>query len=332
LLSAIRTFDIRVETRIVQLQSIFDTLASAFRIISMAIPAGQLETWSHQGGTGISTNAYGSVRYALTRASSPLSGRNIEIFLQGSYANATNTHGDSDIDVVVLYEETFYKDMSALTPMQQQAHERSFGIATYDWSHLRNDVLAALRTHFGAPAVTPGNKAIKVTTGAGRMTADVVPAVQFRRYATFADRNNLTAHWGVHLFDAAGNGITNYPKYHIERGQDKNGANRTAGRYKSTVRVFKNFRSYMIDRGLLTREIAPSYFVECAVYNAPDRLFLNPYAESIPAILEFLWTTPFPELISQNGVVPLIGLGPTHWSKEDFTTFLTAARQAWTNF
>jgi tRNA nucleotidyltransferase (CCA-adding enzyme) len=88
----------------------------------MTIPLTQLETWSHQGGTGISTNAYESVRNALTKASCPLSGRNIEIFLQGSYANTTNTYGDSDVDVVVLYGDTFYRDMNALTPMQQQTH------------------------------------------------------------------------------------------------------------------------------------------------------------------------------------------------------------------
>jgi hypothetical protein len=213
-----------------------------------------------------------------------------------------------------------------------RAHARSFVVATYDWSHLRDDVLTALRAHFGTVAVTPGNKAIKVQTGAGRMTADVVPAVQFRRYATFTDQNNFTAHWGVHFFDAVGNGITNYPKYHIERGQEKNGERRSGGRYKSTVRVFKNFRSYMIDKGLLTRESVPSYFLECAVYNAPDQLFMRPYTESVPAILDFLWMTPFPNLISQNGVVPLIGTGPTYWSKENFTAFLTAARQTWINW
>jgi hypothetical protein len=298
----------------------------------MGIPLTQLETWSHQGAIKISSIAYGSIRTALTKASSPLNGRNIEIFLQGSYANATNTYADSDVDVVVFYPDTFYKDVSSLTPTHQQAHELAYIAATYNWSDLRYDVLASLRAHFGDGAITVGTKAIKVRTGAGRMTADVVPAMQFRRYATFMDRNILTAHWGVHFFDAAGNGITNYPKYHIERGEDKNRTHRTNGRYKSTVRVFKNLRAHMIDRGALLEETASSYFVECAVFNAPDSLFLKTYSESVPEILDFLWTTPFQNLISQNGVVPLIGVGQTHWSQEDFTAYLTAARNTWINW
>jgi hypothetical protein len=298
----------------------------------MAIPSNQLEVWSHQGGTGISSTAYNSIRHALTKTSSPLRERAIDIFLQGSYGNATNTHADSDIDVVVLYADTFHKDMTSLMPAQQQAHDLIFATATYQWPDLRRDVLAALRAHFGSSAVNPGNKAVKVNTGAGRMTADVVPAVQFRRYATFASATNLTAHWGIHFFDAGGNGITNYPKYHIERGQDKNSDARTRGMYKPSIRLFKNFRSWMVDNGALARDIAPSYFIECALSNVPDNLFQGRFIDTIPQILDYLWLTPYAGFLSQNGVVPLIGTGPTHWSKENYATFVEAARNTWVNW
>jgi Nucleotidyltransferase domain len=295
----------------------------------MAITSNQLDTWSHQGGAAISSTAYASIRHALTKSSSPLHGRGVEIFLQGSYANATNTYGDSDIDVVVLYGDTFYKDMSSLSLPERQAHERAFGPATYQWSDLRRDVLSALTAHFGAGNVAPGNKAIKVKTGAGRMTADVVPAVQFRRYATFADADNHTAHWGIHFFDAQGNGITNYPKYHIERGQDKNSDERTRGLYKPIVRLFKNFRSYMLDNGILAEGIAPSYYIECALHNVPENLFQGTFSDTVSRALDHLWTTPTGNLLSQNGIVPLIGTGRTQWAPDNFITFLSAARDTW---
>jgi Nucleotidyltransferase domain len=292
----------------------------------MAMQSNQLDMWSHQGGTVISSTAYASIRYALTKASSPLHGRGVEIFLQGSYANATNTYGDSDIDVVVLYKNTFYKDMSSLSLPQQQAHEHAFGTSIYQWSDLRRDVLSALTAHFGAGNVAVGNKAIKVKTGAGRMTADVVPAVQFRRYATFVDAGNLSAHWGIHFFDAQGNGITNYPKYHIDRGQDKNRDERTRGLYKPVVRLFKNFRSYMVDNRILADGVAPSYYIECVLHNVPDNLFGGVFSDTVPQILDYLWTTPIGGLVSQNGVVPLIGTGPTQWPEENLVTFVSAAR------
>src|SRR5258708_19203561 len=97
----------------------------------MPIPRSQLETWSHQGATAMSSSAYASIQHALTKQGSPLAGKGVEIFLQGSYGNATHIYGDSDIDVVILYGDTFHKDMSALTPAQQELHERIFQPATY---------------------------------------------------------------------------------------------------------------------------------------------------------------------------------------------------------
>ena len=128
----------------------------------MPIPSGQLNTWANQGAITTSSNAYNSIRTALLKSTSPLANRDVDIFLQGSYGNATNIYGDSDVDVVVLYGDTFGKDMSSLTPTQQQLHESVFPPATYPWVNLRNDTLAALQAHYGAQAVTPGRKSIKV--------------------------------------------------------------------------------------------------------------------------------------------------------------------------
>lgn len=298
----------------------------------MPIPLSQLNTWANQGGTTASTAAYASIRNALLKSTSPVAGLGLDIYLQGSYANATNIYGDSDIDVVVLYPNTFGKDMSSLTPLEQQLHEVTFPPATYQWSHLRNDVLNALRSHYGTGAVTPGRKSIKVVTSSGRKPSDVVPAIQFRRYATFVDRNNLTAHWGIKFYDSSNNPIVNYPKYHIQRGEDKNHASRTAGQYKSTIRIFKNFRNYLVDHGLLADGAAPSYYVECALHNVSDHLFVGHLTTTIPAILHHLAVTPYTGFLAQNGVTKLIGNGPTQWSANDFSTFVVATQNGWDNW
>jgi len=81
------------------------------------------------------------------------------------YANATNIYADSDIDVVVLYEKTYYWDVSALTPDQQHLHQSFLVPATYPWLSLRDDVLAALRSYYGNSRAWLGKKSIKVETG-----------------------------------------------------------------------------------------------------------------------------------------------------------------------
>ncbi len=315
--------------------STFDSLAYWSTILfkgNMAIPRAQLETWANPGALTTSAAAYASIRNALLKSTSPVANLGLDIYLQGSYANSTNIYGDSDIDVVVLYSGTFYKDLSALTAAEQQRHESTFAVATYTWPNLRDNVLRALRAHYGNGAVILGKKSIKVMTGSGRKPSDVVPAMQFRRYATFPNAHDAMAHWGIQFFDSSNNPIVNYPKYHKERGEDKNSATRTNGRYKPTVRIFKNFRNHLIDHGLLAEGVASSYHIECALHNVPDYLFIGDYTATIPAIIAHLLATPFNSLRCQNGVTDLVGMGATQWSQNDFTTFIIAAQHGWDNF
>ena len=95
------------------------------------------------------------------------------------------------------------------------------------------------------------------------MTADVLPAVQFKDYTGFQSINDENFDEGLEFVDAAGNHTVNYPKLHIKNGEEKNSPLQTNGRYKPSVRMFKNARNYMIDRRLLGDGVAPSYFVEC---------------------------------------------------------------------
>lgn len=298
----------------------------------MAIPLTKLNTWTNAGALTTSSAAYTSIRAALTQQNTPLASRSVDIFLQGSYRNSTNTYGDSDVDVIVLYENIFCKDMSKLTSAQQQLHEATFGPATYDWQNLRSDVIATVQAYYGPAAVTPSNKSIKVETGYGTKPSDIVPAVQFRRYATFKSASDLTAHWGIQFFDNENNPIVNYPKYHIARGEEKNSAARTNGRYKPIVRLFKNLRSYLVEHDLLPDGVAPSYFIECALYNVPDHFFIGLLTNVVPSIIDYLLETPYATFLCQNGVVPLIGEGSTQWSVGNFADFLVAAKHGWENW
>lgn len=298
----------------------------------MPIPQSQLDTWSHQGAIVTSSAAYASIKQALLVATSPLTTRKVEVSLQGSYANSTNIYGDSDIDVVVLCEDAFHWDMPNLTPEHRRLHEALYGTSTYLWSHLRDETLTALRAHYPSGAVKLGHKSIKVQTGYGTKPADVVPALRYRRYATFVDRSNYTMHPGMQFFDSSNNPIVNYPKYHRERGEEKNQTARTNGRYKPTVRVFKNLRNYLLDHSLLAKGIAPSYFIECALHNVSDERFTGAFSDSVPAILDYLRATPFANFWCQNGIVPLIGTSPTQWPKENLAAFVHAASDAWSRW
>ena len=53
-----------------------------------------------------------------------MTSRNVDIYLQGSYANATNIRGDSDVDLVTELQSVWQRDLGRLTDWERQAYER----------------------------------------------------------------------------------------------------------------------------------------------------------------------------------------------------------------
>ena len=112
----------------------------------MSIPESQLETWSKVGSQTQSKDTYATIRYALEDKTAPYTG-SIEIFLQGSYGNDTNVYGtDSDVDVVMLCDRAYFRDLSRLTPTERAAYEAAAGgVPDYPFKTFKADVIQILK-------------------------------------------------------------------------------------------------------------------------------------------------------------------------------------------
>lgn len=301
----------------------------------MAIPATQLETWARQGSKDLSSSTYQAVRAALTGPSSPIramiaSGK-IRVDLQGSYANDTNTKGDSDVDVLVRLN-VFGSNKLQLPAAQYELHEQTYSVADYDWSHLRRDVLIALNAHFGAESVdATGNKSIKVVKVPGRLRADVVPVIAHRTYSYFLGHTNHAKIEGVMLYHRTTNEvIINYPDHHYTNGVTKHG--RTSDAFKRVVRIIKNARAHAVDRGLLAEEAAPSYFLQCMIYNVPDAMFAGNDATAVRNVLKHLVESDITGYVTQSEQHALFGTSGIHWNHRDALTTVGALAHLWDNW
>lgn len=298
------------------------------------IPESQLETWSHQGAVASSSTTYESIRNALTAQTSAIREKGYEVYLQGSYKNSTNIRGDSDVDVAVQLNDTFQYDTNSLSPSQSALFQQAYpGTAGYTWENFRADVLSALRSYYGYENVTEGNKSLKLRGGPGRLPADVVPCLLYRKYTHFQSLFNENHVEGISFF-ARNNyqQIINFPKPHYDNGVDKNGLLRTNGWYKPAVRIFKNARTYMVDRNLLGSGTVPSYFLECLLFNVPDQKFGISYQETYCNVVNWLNITPLDTFICQNGQIPLFGPSQQQWSTiaaQDFIQALIALWGSW---
>lgn len=53
------------------------------------------------------------------------------------------------------------------------------------------------------------------------------------------------------------------------------------------VRIFKNIRSKLVEDRIITKDIAPSYFIEGLLHNTPKELFIGSYEDMVVNILNW---------------------------------------------
>ena len=297
----------------------------------MSIPESQLERWSHQGAVTTAKRTHESIRNALDPHTWP-TGVKYEVYLQGSYKNTTNIRGNSDVDVVAQLNSTFQRDLSELSDYQKNLYHQAYDNATYHWKNFRADVITALRNYFGYSAIDDtGNKSIKVAEGSNRLPADVVACIQYRKYKHFRSLNDQNYVEGMVFYTLReGREVINFPKVHYQNGTEKNG--RTSSRYKPTIRVFKNARTYLVNQGIISKELAPSYFLECLLYNVPDRNFTSNHQDTFCSVVNWLCESNMTNFLCQHEQFSLFGNTPEQWSYSNARDFLDMLVDLWNNW
>lgn len=209
-------------------------------------------------------NAENMIRNALD-GHQELEGLNIRVFAQGSYRSNTNVRADSDVDICVRCSNTFHFSLPS------DVTRESLGItpATLDFQTYKKKISNALYDHFTFYGVTPGNKAFTVTENSYRITADVVPTFEYRKY--FWSGSTLRYISGVCFFTDDGKFIVNWPEQTYTNGVAKN--ERTGRRYKKVVRVLKGLRNEMEENGYESAKKISSFQIACLAYNVMDAFF-----------------------------------------------------------
>lgn len=297
----------------------------------MPIPEKQLVAWSNVGAETAAAQTYASIKAALEQ-SRDLKKHSYRVYLQGSYKNTTNVRGDSDVDIIAQLTDAFGYDIERLTEAQKAEFHRQFpGTAAYGFNEFRDDIQKALQSYYGS-LVAPRNKCIVVQGKSGRLNADVVPCMTYKRYDPAAISGLPTPHEGIRFFRRDnGSAIVNFPSSHYDNGVAKN--KRSSEWYKPMVRIYKNFRNRLIDQGMLSEDLAPSYFVECLLYNVPDATFRGTYELATAETLVFLAETcdkpEFQKFVTGSGLHWLFSNSQTSWNTDSAKSFIYALIKAY---
>lgn len=288
----------------------------------MPIPETMLSQWATQPPSQASKRTHESIRHALSTAHWP-SAVAFDTYLQGSYRNDTNIRQDSDVDVVVELASTFTHNARSLPADISGRILSSFASASYHLDAFYRDVLFVLRQVFGEHAVIPGNKAIRVNAGAQRLPADVIVCQTYRLY----DETEGYVRGIQFETQREQRVIVNFPKQHYANGVSKQKA--TLSRYKGAVRMFKVARSHLVSAGVLDTSVAPSYCIECLLYNMPSSLFKASLGATYENTVYWITSTELSNLKCQNGLQDLFGALPEQWAIEDAHRFAVGLNGLW---
>ena len=278
-------------------------------VTNMTIPESTLSSWSHHRSGTASAQANVAIRNALANYRWPQETR-YQVFLQGSYQNATNLSRDSDVDVVIQLANRIRPRVVGLDRAELEANG-SHRFLLERWRSFRQHALRAMRAEFG-DAVTAGRKSLKIARGRIPANADVVVTLKYEEGLALYVPDERR--WAV-----------SHPQRHHQRGMRKERA--TGNRFKRTVRVFKAARNHLASNGGVGAGIAPSYFVECLLYNVPDRLFSQQLGATYVDVLQWLGSAQTRGFTTQSGSMGLFGSRSEQWSVDEMQHFTDALQQ-----
>jgi hypothetical protein len=296
----------------------------------VAIPEAQLDTWSKQGSVAQSRDTYATVKKILDDGGSPYCLRSFESFLQGSYANDTNVYRDSDVDVVMRLDSTWYHDAPLLPADQYQAFERAYpGSADYGLPEFKAQVAAWLKQKF--TNVTIGSKAIFIPGSGARRDCDVLVCARFKYYYSFKSVGDENYADGICFFLNDATRIANFPKQHSANCTAKHKA--TSQWFKPTVRIYKNMRNHLVEAKMLRGGQAPSYFIEGMLWNVPNDNFGRSYTDTFVSTLNHLINGDRSAFRCANGIHLLLQANShVSWAPANCQAYLGALRNLWNNW
>lgn len=295
----------------------------------MPIPENQLVTWSHRGSVTQSSETYSAIKNALESSKAKYADKNFEVFLQGSYGNETNIYAESDVDIVIKLNSIMRSDLTQLSQSQQRAYHDTFSKAEYKFSDFWDGVLLRLSTAFGTGNIEAGRKAIRIKPNGSRRKADVIVCYQYRRYRLFESSANQDYIPGI-IFPTSGGEVINFPKLHAANCTSTH--QETNSMFKPLVRIMKNARSRLVEEGAIGTNTAPSYFIECLLFNVPDDKFAGSYGDAFCNCVNWLMAADRSRFRCANEQIDLFGDSNVQWNMKDCGTFLNAVAALWINW
>lgn len=276
-----------------------------------------LEKWSHRINADRIEDTLAVVKKAIGAYKGFPPTVKVAFYLHGSHRHTTNIEYNTPLDVAVEITSVVGSSKDGSNPFHGKR---------YSYFSFKSDVVQCLENAFGAESVEEGNNTIHLLGSVNRLPVNVL--VCFKYKLILRHGRDETERVGIAFYPKMSKKlVVNFPKQHQanEAIKDKG----AQGHFISTVRVFKNIRKYLIEKGELDTKRVPAYFLESFISNAPSGMFTQNYVESIDNLLDFWSKNAWRNYLAIDGFRTLWGEYPQNWNIEDARYFLDILRKNW---
>lgn len=228
----------------------------------------------------------------------------------------------------------FHYRINSLSEPQRALFKRDHpNVAQYKLPDFRKDVTSWLLQNYPGEINSSSQKAVKIRSTLNRRNADVLLVAPYKKYTGYSGLRpeDQTFLEGVLFITTDNREIINYPKQHSDNLSAKHQA--VGNLLKPTIRIYKNIRNKMVERGLIKAGTAPSYFIEGMLSNVPAEHFSANRQKTVEACWGWINTCDHASLMCANGIHPLVrDNSATSWSIQGYIDFLKGARDLWTQW
>jgi hypothetical protein len=194
-------------------------------------------------------------------------------------------------------------------------------------------VIAWLSKQYGGDLDTSGKKTLRLKQSGNRRSTDILLVCSHKRYTRYLSERpeDQTFVEGVILRTTDSRTIINYPKQHSDNLTAKHQA--TSNWFKPTVRIYKNMRNLMVDKGFIKVGAAPSYFLEGVLYNVPREHFGAGWLPTIENTFAWIDGNAPEDYMCANGIHPLIRDNTaTSWPVQGYIDWLSGMKRLWNSW
>jgi len=260
----------------------------------------------------------------------------IDVYVHGSYANATNIFFPSNLEVCVELKLPKYE--FKMTKDYFIKHNLEYGPREF-----REDLFDALcdvvdrvtRTNNVAGQKCDLTEKCIIIPRHGNLkhAVEILPSVSF-----VLTEKSGTEFKGVMLYKDDGRPvkegvrpgmeIATFPKLHQRNGQIKDV--RTDGNFKRMVRLFKTLKTIAMRENpndLYLGAGARGYFIECLLFNVPDNLYKGGDLHDVfLRVINYLAHASLHDFACQNLVWHLFSTAEEFWNEKDAGVFIKSIR------